>query len=305
MTAPIALFVYRRPSHTRQTIEALKANPEASRSPLYIFSDGPRSPEHASAVEEVRAYIRDIDGFASVTVTEQERNLGLADSIVTGVTQLCEEYGRIIVLEDDLVVAEGFLDYMNRALDRYADDERVMQVGGHSFLRRPRDTKAYFMPFVTSLGWGTWARAWANFDRHAHGYQALKEDSSLRHQFDVDGSYPYFEILEAQLAGKVDSWAIYWHLNVFMKKGLTLYPPATLIEHTGFGDSGTHNVRDSRLYRPPGKHRIRVECLPTPAIDAAAFAEVKAALRELHSNADTTTLQRIRTVARRALGFLR
>src|SRR5690348_17752623 len=109
MTAPIALFVYNRPEHTRRTVEALRHNRLAGHSRLDVFADGPKVPGDAN-VAAVRAYIRGIDGFASVSIHEREANAGLARSIIDGVTRVCEECDRVIVLEDDMVTTPWFLD---------------------------------------------------------------------------------------------------------------------------------------------------------------------------------------------------
>src|SRR5689334_19947926 len=114
--APITLFVYNRPEHTRRTVEALLKNELAAESDLFIFSDAPKKPESDESVRMVRDYIHAITGFKSVTIIERDRNWGLADSIIDGVTSVVNQYGRIIVLEDDLVVSAHFLEYMNTAL---------------------------------------------------------------------------------------------------------------------------------------------------------------------------------------------
>ena len=130
--APIALFVYNRPAHTRQTVEALRLNPLAASSELNVFSDGAKTQEAAASVREVRAYLKTMDGFAKVTVYERDRNFGLAASVIDGVTRVCDTSGMVIVVEDDLFVAPHFLDYMNAALDRYRDEAEVMQVPGNT-----------------------------------------------------------------------------------------------------------------------------------------------------------------------------
>ncbi len=239
--APIALFVYNRPDHTRRAVDSIRRNALAADSELHVFSDGPRSQQAAARVDAVRDYIRRIEGFAKVIVYEKECNQGLAKSIIDGVSRLCEQYGRLIVVEDDLLLAPQFLAYMNFALERYRSDTDVMQISGHMF---PADVKvdedAFFLPFTTSWGWATWARAWNQFDPDARDYATLKEDKSRRHSFDMDGAYDYFSMLEAQLAGRVDSWAIRWYLSVFMNHGMVLYPRKSLVENTGFDGSGTH-----------------------------------------------------------------
>ena len=117
--APVALFVCRRPQHTRRAVEALRANAEAPETDLIVFSDAAREAAASPQVEEVRQFVRTISGFRTVSVIERERNFGLAASIIDGVTRLCREHGRVVVVEDDLVVSRHFLHYMNRALETW------------------------------------------------------------------------------------------------------------------------------------------------------------------------------------------
>lgn len=241
--APIALFVYNRPAHTQRILAALRACRGAGDSDLFIFSDAARHEDATDRVKEVRKIIAATSGFRSVSIVERDSNWGLAASVIDGVSALCRDFGKAIVLEDDLVVAPGFLDYMNQALAIYQDKTDVKQISGHMFPVETRpDTDAFFLPFTTSWGWATWQRAWAEFDQEAKGYSLLKQDAALRKAFDLDGAYPYFKMLEAQFEGKVDSWAIRWYLTVFLKHGLTLYPRRTLVSNTGFDGSGTHGA---------------------------------------------------------------
>jgi len=239
--APIALFVYNRPEHTKQTIASLQQNLLASQSDLFIFSDAPKKPDAAEAVDEVRRYIKSIDGFNMITIVERDINWGLANSIIDGVTRLCKDFGRVIVLEDDLVVARDFLQYMNDALMLYSDEPRVMQISGYMFPVEIRiDEDALFLPFTTSWGWATWHRAWEKFDPEANGYLQLKSDRRKRKAFDLDNSYPYFKMLEMQRMALIDSWAIRWNLSVFMQHALVLFPKESLVNNNGFDGSGIH-----------------------------------------------------------------
>lgn len=239
--APIALFVYNRPEHTSQTIESLRRNVLATQSDLFIFSDAAKSEAHINSVNEVRQYIRQVDGFKSIKIIEREVNFGLAKSIVEGVTLLCNQFGNVIVLEDDLVTSPYFLQYMNEALKRYSNETRVMQISGYMFsVEICMDEDAFFLPLTTSWGWATWQRSWCYFDASASGYQMLSENNKLRDAFDLEGAYKYYKMLESYLRGEIDSWAIRWYLSVFMQHGLTLYPVKTLVFNTGFDGSGTN-----------------------------------------------------------------
>lgn len=241
--APIALFVYNRPAHTKKTIEALQLNPGANESDLYIFSDAAKHDSIKSAVMEVRAYINQVTGFNAVKVIERDFNWGLADSIIDGVTTLCEQYGSVIVLEDDLIVSASFLNFMNLGLEKYKFEDSVMQIAGYMFpanLAEP--DQGLFLPFPSSWGWATWGRAWKHFDQKALGYDSLKKNSTLIKKFNLDGRYNYFLMLERYVKGEVDSWAIRWHLTVFIHQGLVLYPGETLVNNIGFDGSGVNCI---------------------------------------------------------------
>jgi len=244
--APVALFVYNRPTHTRQTVEALLSNFGAAQSELYVFSDAPRDLATSQAVAEVRSYIRCIAGFKSVNIIERETNFGLAHSIIEGVTRLCEQHGRAIVLEDDLVTSPHFLAFMNDALTRYEHEDRVMQVAGYMFpVNLELDEDALFLPFTSSWGWATWQRAWRHFDAKSTGIRRLVEDKNLRRAFDLYGRYGYFKMLQSQLQGKTNSWAIRWYLSVFLKSGLIICPKKSLVSNRGFDGSGINCIASS------------------------------------------------------------
>ncbi|MFL9710432.1 glycosyltransferase [Methylobacillus sp. Pita1] len=241
--SPIALFVYNRPKHTRETVEALLKNAEAENSDLLIFSDAAKHEGAHAAVNEVREYIRQIAGFKTVTIVEREKNWGLANSVIDGVTRLCNEHGSVIVLEDDLRVSPHFLAYMNAGLQRYQNNENVMQIAGYMFpAKLELEDDAFFLPFISSWGWATWSRAWDKFDPSASNFSLLKNDKKKIKEFNLGGKYDYFRMLKSQQDGKTNSWAIRWYLSVFYLKGLTLYPKKNLVENLGFDGTGENCI---------------------------------------------------------------
>ncbi len=279
--APIAFFAYRRLAHARASLESLSKCHGAKESELFIFSDGAKGEADRKSVEEVRELIAGRKWCGRVNIIERERNLGLAASVISGVTELCERYGRVIVLEDDLVVSRYFLEYMNAALERYKDEEKVMQVSGHIFpVKIDTGADAFFLPVTTSWGWATWQRAWKDFDPEMKGYEELKRDAGLRKSFDLDGSFPYFDMCKAQLAGRVDSWAIRWYLSVFMKGGLVLFPGSSLLENIGFGSEGTH-TKAADNYSGSMSGNFRAVGFPQEIkVSEAAFHEWKKFLKK-------------------------
>ncbi len=265
--APVALFIYRRPEHTRRALECLLACPELANSPIHIFSDSAKTPEVARAVDQTRKIAHEL--VPNATFVERTQNYGLARSIIEGTTDLTARYGRVIVIEDDLEVGPGFLRFMNDALDRYAEDDRVMAVSGYQFPLEPELTEpSVFFSFPSSWGWATWARAWRHFDASASGFRALQRDRALRRRFDLDGTYPYFAMLVRQQRGEIDSWAIRWHLSVFGCGGLVLFPGRSLVRNTGFDGSGTQGKVS--FATPAVANEPTVRELPAVALSAAA-----------------------------------
>lgn len=285
--APIALFAYNRPRHLAEAVAALLRDPLAVSSDLHVFCDGPKSAAATASVAEVRKQVRSIAGFHSVTVIEQVHNIGLANSIIAGVTALCDRFGRVIVLEDDIVVQSGFLDFMNRALTRYRDDERVMQVTGYMFpVALGGSSVPLFLPLISCWGWATWKRTWDGFEPRAADYVALRNDANLRRRFNLGDSYPYFDMLQRQERGDVDSWGIRWYLSVFSRGGLVLWPPRSMVANIGFDGSGTHGdeAMPASTASIPACEPVQPYELPQEvAVDEVKLAQISKLLANTHT----------------------
>ena len=241
MTAPIALFVYNRPSHTRRTVKALQANRLALDTDLFIYSDAPKSEAARASVDEIRQLIKTIDGFRSITIVERETNLGVDASIIDGVTTLCARFGSVIVIEDDIVTASTFLTYMNAALDRYRDEPGVMHISGFMYpVTGFAHGQSGFLSFTNPWGWATWQRAWQHFEPTARGYESLRTDRRRRYAFNQRGAYDHFGLLKRFVERKTDAWDVRWYLSVFMTGGLALYPKHSLVDNIGFDGTGVH-----------------------------------------------------------------
>ena len=290
--APIALFAYNRPDHMLRSVEALAKNPEAVRSRLFVFSDAPKSISAVEQVTRVRALSHEIKGFLSVEVIEQADNQGVARSIIQGVGRLVEQFGKAIVLEDDLLPSQHFLEYMNRALDRYEHDERVISVHAYSYPVSGVLPETFFLRGADCWGWATWKRGWRLFE--ADGRKLLREleHRKLGYEFDLDGSYPYSRMLRDCIDGKNDSWAIRWYASAFLLGKLTLYPGSSQVRNIGADGSGVH-LRATRSFEHGrwGK-RVTVGEIPVEESDYSrrAFA---AFLSELRSSPVKRALKRV------------
>lgn len=238
--APIAIFAFRRPDHLRVTLENVMACTEFSDSPVYIFCDGPRCGDELEAVAATRATAKELLGDRA-TLRFAESNQGIARSIVGAVDELTAKYGRVIVVEDDIRVHPGFLSYMNRALDTYAEAEQVFQVSGYMFGRPDLDPqRALFLPLTVSWGWATWARAWRAFSSDVSGWRDILRRPGELHRFNVNGAYDYAELMHRQAAATDDNWDICWYWSIFRRDGVVLFPPRSLVENIGQDGSGVH-----------------------------------------------------------------
>ena len=260
--APIVLFVYNRPEHTRKTVEALQKNLLAEDSQLFIFSDAPKNEAAAAGVAEVRAYLKIISGFKSISITERQENWGLAKSIVQGVGDILKEHGRIIVLEDDIVTSPYFLQFMNQALEMYQDEPRAMHVSGYFLPVQALLPETFFYRQTSCWGWGTWERAWRHFKPDAGYLLAEIQNKGKLTEFNMNGSFNFSSQLKANIEGRINTWAIKWQASVFLQNGLCLHPSISLTENIGNDGSGVHATNTTAFDTILGSKPIRLEKQP-------------------------------------------
>ena len=242
MLAPICLFTYNRLEETKQTVEALKKNFLATKSDLFVFSDGPKNHETKDKVKVVRDYIKTIKGFKKIIIIESKTNKGLANSIINGVTKVVNEYGNVIVLEDDLLTTPNFLDFMNQALSFYKNIPKVMSINGFSLkinhkIKNTKDT--FLMNRTYSWGWATWKDCWKSceFDRNRIS-KSLKSHTKRKFKY-YCGQDSYRMLLDS-LNGVNDSWYIRWVYAHFCNSKLAVYPFKSKIKNIGYGEDATH-----------------------------------------------------------------
>ncbi|MCH1913286.1 glycosyltransferase family 2 protein [Leptospira noguchii] len=259
--APIALFVYNRPEHTKRTIDSLSNNDCAEQSELFVFCDGPKLNTNIDKIREVRSIVKKATGFKKVIVYENETNLGLAKSIISGVTELVTKHGKIIVLEDDMVTSKYFLTYLNHGLEYYKNLTQVASIHAYRLPLAAKTPETYFLRGADCWGWATWKRGWDLFE--ADGQKLLNKliSEKLIYQFDMQGSYPYTQMLKDQIAGKNNSWAIRWYASTFLQNKLTLYPARSLVFNIGLDASGTHCEVTDRYDVDLSSTPIRIETI--------------------------------------------
>jgi len=238
--APIAIFAYNRPDSLTRMMASLRECKEFEHSTITIFVDGPKNEKDKAAVDRVRHLVQNLR-LPNVTNVFSETNKGLRQSIYSGVNEICAGQGRVIVLEDDLVLSPIALRYFNDGLDYYKDDVRIWSIAGYLYdVPELRDSrKAIALPFAHPWGWATWARAWSRFSLDNRPRLTDLESAAFCQMFDVNGIYPFAAQLQQSIAGRVDSWFIHWYYTIFQNGGWSIFPPRRVLDNFGISQ-GTH-----------------------------------------------------------------
>ncbi len=245
--APVLVFVYKRLDTLTETINSLKRNFLAPVTDLIIYSDGAKSDADRSKVQQVRGYIKNIEGFKSVNLNVSEKNRGLAKSIIRGVTEVLQNYSSCIVLEDDLITSPNFLNYMNDSLQKYEKNEKVFSISGFTFpIKNPEsyELDAYFNRRGCSWGWATWADRWQSID-----WEILNRDGEKKNipGTKILGS-DFPSLIQKYYNGTADSWAIPWCYFQYRNNLLTLYPTVSKVKNIGFGLDATHTMKTEKRF---------------------------------------------------------
>lgn len=241
MLAPICLFTYNRPEETRKTVEALQRNKLASQSELFLFSDGPKRECDWSNVAETRSFLKTVAGFKKVEFIEAHENKGLANSIIDGVSLILEKHVKVIVLEDDLITAPDFLNFMNQALDFYTSDQRVQSINGYSLKLKSNKDEVYFQHRPFPWGWGTWSDRWnKELFNKTKLTDLIAGHKIILRQFKKACGNDISRMLTDSLNGKNDSWYVRWTLDHFRNNTYSVFPAMSYVQNIGHTAEGTH-----------------------------------------------------------------
>ena len=256
---PVILITYNRPSQTEKVLDSLKRHNVKK---LFIFSDGPKSENDLNHIYETRLLFQKID-WTDPAIIENDKNLGLANSIVNAVNYVFQKFDKVILLEDDCVPQKYFFDFIETCLDKYCDNENIFGVSGYtvpisnSILNNyPYDL--YFYPRIGSWGWATWKSRWQYFEYDlSKAYQKSVGEGIDLEQGGNDIPRMIQKIKDGELK---DVWTLNWVLTVYLNRGYYIYPTLSHIENIGLDGSGVHcnktnrfkpNIADSKPFRFP------------------------------------------------------
>jgi hypothetical protein len=267
--APVAVFVFKKLEPLKLMIESLKLNPLSEQCDLFIFSDGWRNLEEKIQVKEVRKFIASINGFKSLKIIESDKNLGLAESIIRGVSEVISIYGNVIVLEDDLILSSNFLSFINKGLDFYKNEKKVLSICGYSPNIEGYKPDVFFTKRSSSWGWATWVDRWDKVDWECSEYDNLKFNPYKIYKFNQMGSDLY-SLLKRHMSGQINSWAIRFCLYQFNEKLYSVHPTISKVQNIGFGNiDATHTSKKINRFKTKIDNGIKnnFDFIASPKLD--------------------------------------
>ncbi len=240
--APVIIFTYNRLDTLKLVIEKLQKNILVEETELFIFSDYPKKEKDLESVNKVKNFLHSVNGFKSITIIERKENYGLAKNIIEGVTEIINNYEKVIVLEDDLITSKNFLCYMNQALEFYKEDKRIFAISGYTgnlpALRNLND-EGYLSYRPCSWGWATWKKEWDNNDWDVKDFDSFIKDRKAVKKFNR-GGIDMTRMLRHCIEGKNHSWAIRWSYTMYKLNKYCFYPKVSKIQNVGFGEDATN-----------------------------------------------------------------
>jgi hypothetical protein len=236
----ILIFAYNRPQHLKSLFESLLRNHDRDSVQTYLFIDGPKNENDFLSNKAVIATAEEFKPLLNFEIRFRSSNLGLHQSIRTGVNEIFKKFEKVIVLEDDLVLSPFFLRFMLQGLNRFEDNNSISSISGFSYPLAGKDSSGYLLPGADCWGWGTWKNRWDEITWDSKELLGKLKGSELLAKLDLNGAYDFSEMLIDSSLGLVDSWAIYWHASMFLKNRSTYYPSKSLVANTGMDGSGTH-----------------------------------------------------------------
>ncbi len=244
--SPVVIFAYNRPTHLKKCLESLVKNKESNETQFWIFVDGPKNEDDQKKIEDIHKIIFYFSKLINIKTVFTKTNIGLAASIIKGVTRVIDEFEKIIVVEDDLILSPYFLEFCNNGLNKYAEEKRVASIHGYSTQFEVPMSEPYFLRGADCWGWATWKDRWNEVNWDSKDLLIKIKTRKLNKEFDLDHTFNYTDMLNRQSLGQVDSWAIRWHASMFLKNRLTLYPNRSLVQNDGMDGSGTHTSNSSK-----------------------------------------------------------
>jgi len=247
MHTPVAFIIFNRPDLTEKVFcEIAKAKPPK----LFVIADGPRDdhPDDMEKCSAARAIIDRVDWECEVLKNYSDVNLGCGYRPASGISWVFKNVEKAIILEDDCVPHPTFFYFCEELLEKFRNDERIMQICGNNYqFGRKRTSYSYFFSYhnICAGGWATWRRAWRCFDMAVKHWIVLRNTPWMIEIVDDQKAVEFWKDKFDKAydsAGNIDYWDFQWTFACWTQRGLSVLPNTTLISNIGFGCDATHTI---------------------------------------------------------------
>ncbi len=252
---PVIITLYNRPSHTNQLFESILNSQKYKKFKFYVFCDGPKSKNDNLKIKEIKKILNLYKNRLKIKCFFRKKNTGLLKNITSSISYILKKYDKAIILEDDLIINKNFFNFMEMALKKYANHNKILQISGYSY-PIAKVKSHHFLSLTSCWGWGITAQNWRDFSKFLKNkkliskhFNLIKNDKILKAKFNYNNSYNYFSLLKKSLSNKVNSWGIIFYLYLFVNQKFTFFPNHSLVKNRGFDGSGNHRSESNVFNR--------------------------------------------------------
>lgn len=305
--APIVLFAYNRPKHTKITLDALKKNILAKESELYIFLDSPTKfqKSHQILKRYLKIFATKSHDFKHIQLNIRPYNYGLSRNIIEGINEIFTYSEKAIILEDDIFTSPAFLSYMNTSLVKYEHQLKVWNINGWAL---PMDYKkfgeSFFSREINCWGWATWRNRWKHYKKDPEYFLKCftKEEKNA---FNLDNTIDYFSQIKLNAKGKINTWFIFHYAVAFKRGALALCPSISYVRNIGFDNSGVHCGNDQEAFFSTAllNNQINISYPQSICEDPKIIELTKQAYREFYNTYSKSLAKRIQHKFKRLRAF--
>jgi hypothetical protein len=234
----VVIFTYDRPDHLERLLYTYYKNQISVLLPTTIYMDAPKSSEAKKAqIKTTKIINRYNDVFKNIKLIKRKINLGSKMNIITGITESFDNFKKLIILEDDLVLSENFLEFLSVCLEYFEGSEYVYHISGCSLIENTPTLDPYFTKYMNCWGWGTWKDKWQQLCPSSRSYKYDMNKDEI-YNFNFDNSHDFHRQLYENRKGMISTWAILWYACIFKNDGLCLSPGISLVDNKGNDGSG-------------------------------------------------------------------
>jgi len=249
---PVLLLGYNRPEQMRGLIQSLAAvKPKL----ILLSVDGPKINRlrDIELVRHTQEMVNEITWDAEIRTRFRESNLGLRNAVVDAVTWANNEFGKVIVLEDDVRAGPQLLDFLNYYLVKYENQRDIAHINGYNLvpsqhLSNPSEPSRMSI-YPESYAWATWEKAWSKYDDNMIWAKNVSISELKNICGSTVGALRWKQNFSDAAAGRIDTWAYRWLTTIWENNFKVISPNQNISTYTGW-ENGTHTFFKVKYKEP-------------------------------------------------------